>query len=101
MLKDCPLTMTPKSFAVGVRIEHPQSMINDAQYGQGAPASLPAAAYKLTSKTAGGRGVYTFCMCPGGYVVDASSEEGKSRCKWHELQRKKRDKCKQRSHCNR
>lgn len=77
MLKDCPLTMIPKSFAVGVRIEHPQSMINDAQYGQDAPASLPAAAYKLTSRTAEGRGVYTFCMCPGGYVVDASSEKGR------------------------
>lgn len=77
MLKNCPLTMMPKSFAVGVRIEHPQSMINDAQYGQGAPKSLPAAAYKLTSRTSEGRGVYTFCMCPGGYVVNASSEEGR------------------------
>ena len=69
------INMEPKSFAVGVRVEHPQEMINISQYGKDAPDCLPAAAYKLTSKTEGGRGVYTFCMCPGGYVVNASSEE--------------------------
>ena len=69
------INMEPKSFAVGVRVEHPQEMINISQYGKDTPDCLPAAAYKLTAKTEGGRGVYTFCMCPGGYVVNASSEE--------------------------
>lgn len=69
--------MEAKSFAVGVRIEHPQEMINDSQYGKGAPEDLPAAPYKLAVNLENGRGVYTFCMCPGGYVVNASSEEGR------------------------
>ena len=67
--------MEPKPFAVGVRVEHPQSMINASQYGSVAD-QLPAASYKLTYRTGKGRQVYTFCMCPGGYVVNASSEEG-------------------------
>ena len=54
---------------------NPQELINHSQYGD-AKASLPAAAYKLTAKLPDGRGVYSFCMCPGGYVVNASSEEG-------------------------
>lgn len=70
------LLMQPKAFAVGVRIEHPQSMINLAQYGTKDEKGLGAADYKLTCQTAGGRGVYSFCMCPGGFVVNASSEEG-------------------------
>lgn len=70
------IPMSAKSFAVGVRIEHPQHMINENQYGANYPDSLPAAAYKLTRKVAENRGVYSFCMCPGGYVVNASSEEG-------------------------
>ena len=69
------ITMEPKPFAVGVRVEHPQSMINASQYGSVAD-QLPAASYKLTYRTGKGRQVYTFCMCPGGYVVNASSEEG-------------------------
>ncbi len=77
MLKNCGVPMEAKSFAVGVRIEHPQEMINLAQYGTRADQKLPAAAYKLTAKLPDGRGVYTFCMCPGGYVVNASSEEGR------------------------
>lgn len=77
MLEKLGLPMEPKAFAVGVRVEHPQSMVNCAQYGQKAPEYLPAAAYKLTSSPSGERGVYTFCMCPGGYVVNASSEEGR------------------------
>lgn len=76
MLSERGLHMTPKSFAVGVRIEHLQQFINESQYGKGYPKSLPAAAYKLTANTSDQRGVYTFCMCPGGYVVNASSEEG-------------------------
>lgn len=65
-----------KPFAVGVRIEHPQRMIDIAQYGEG-EKGLPPADYRLTYTTKKGRGVYTFCMCPGGYVVAAASEEGK------------------------
>lgn len=65
--------MEPKAFAVGVRIEHPQTLIDENQYGQ-ARGSLPAASYKLTTDLSNGRGAYTFCMCPGGYVVNASSE---------------------------
>ncbi len=66
-----------KAFAVGVRVEHPQKLIDTAQYGREERGSLPAAAYKLTAKLENGRGAYTFCMCPGGYVVNASSEEGR------------------------
>lgn len=68
------IAMEAKSFAVGVRIEHPQQMITEDQYGPDAPASLGAAPYKLTCQCENGRGVYSFCMCPGGYVVNASSE---------------------------
>ena len=74
MLKEQKLDMEPKSFAVGLRIEHPQSMINESQYGLKTD-KLPQAEYKLTYQTSTGRGVYSFCMCPGGYVVNASSEE--------------------------
>ena len=70
------IEMQAKSFAVGVRVEHPQKFINENQYGKEYDPSLPAAPYKLTAKAQDGRGVYTFCMCPGGYVVNASSEEG-------------------------
>lgn len=76
MLLDRQVPIRSKAFAVGVRMEHPQSLINENQYGKDYPDSLPAAAYKLTRKVAEDRGVYSFCMCPGGYVVNASSEEG-------------------------
>ena len=76
MLYETGIPMEAKSFAVGVRAEHPQELINRSQYGAEYPDSLPAAAYKLTAKLPNGRGVYSFCMCPGGYVVNASSEEG-------------------------
>ena len=69
------LTLTPKAFAIGLRIEHKQSMISRTQYGQ-EYKGLPAADYKLTHQTLDGRGVYSFCMCPGGFVVNASSENG-------------------------
>ena len=75
MLYQHGLPMQPKAFAVGVRIEHLQEMINQDQYGKNYPSFLPAAPYKLTANLDNGRGVYTFCMCPGGYVVNASSEE--------------------------
>ncbi len=71
------ITMTSKPFAVGVRVEHPQTLINDSQYGEKCPYEMPAADYKLTAKASDGRGVYSFCMCPGGYVVNASSEQGR------------------------
>ena len=68
------LTVEQKEFAVGVRIEHLQEKINRAQYGAG-DAALPAADYKLVSH-AGERAAFTFCMCPGGVVIPAASEEG-------------------------
>lgn len=66
--------MTSKPFAVGFRIQHPQDMIQLAQYGTSDRTYLPVADYKLTANV-GGRGVYTFCMCPGGYIVDSSTED--------------------------
>lgn len=78
MVYEAGADMARKPFAVGVRIEHPQALVNEAQYG--AAASHPvlgAADYKLAVKTADGRGVYSFCMCPGGEVVAAASEEGR------------------------
>ena len=68
--------MEAKGFAMGLRIQHPQSLINRIQYG-GEFAFLPPADYKLTARTKEGRGVFSFCMCPGGYVVNASSEAGR------------------------
>lgn len=76
MLYEEQFALEQKPFAMGVRIEHPQEMINAAQYGETA-AQLPAADYRLTYTTQKGRGVYTFCMCPGGYVVAAASEAGR------------------------
>ncbi len=77
MLRDEGFAMIKKPFAVGVRIEHPQSMINHALYGDFASHhALSAADYKLAVHLKNGRGVYTFCMCPGGFVVNASSECG-------------------------
>ena len=77
MLQKRGVYMEPKSFAVGLRIEHPQEMINMDLYGEPENELLGAASYKVTHKCANGRGVYSFCMCPGGYVVNASSEPGR------------------------
>jgi len=77
MLLQHGVPMDPKSFAVGLRIQHPQRLIDLSQYGRTESKKLGAASYKLTCQTAEGRGVYSFCMCPGGYVVDSSSEAGK------------------------
>ena len=76
MLLEKGLNLRAKPFAAGVRVEHPQSMIDLSQYGKlaGHPR-LGAAEYHLAAKD-GARGVYTFCMCPGGQVVASSSEEG-------------------------
>lgn len=77
MVCEAGADMARKPFAVGVRIEHPQTLVNEAQYGPAAGhAALGAADYKLAVKTDDGRGVYSFCMCPGGEVVAAASEEG-------------------------
>ena len=74
MLNTKDIQMNPKPFAIGVRIQHNQKMINNSQYGAN-NEDLPAASYKLTYRASNGRGVYTFCMCPGGFVVNSSSEE--------------------------
>ena len=75
MLLDREIAMEPKPFAMGVRIEHPQTTIDKSQYGEVNPV-LPPADYKLVKHLDDGT-VYTFCMCPGGYVVAAASEEGR------------------------
>lgn len=73
-LKSIGIEMVQKPFAMGVRIEHNQDMINKSMYGD-ACRYLPPASYKLTSHLKNGRSAYTFCMCPGGVVVAAASEE--------------------------
>lgn len=71
------LEMRPKPFSIGLRIEHPQEEINRSQYGDPALAEVfGPAEYKLNHRCESGRGVYTFCMCPGGRVINASSSEG-------------------------
>ena len=77
MLNKNNLEMSAKPFAIGVRVQHNQEMINVSQYGDDYPNELPVASYKLTHKAKNGRGVYTFCMCPGGFVVNSSSEENR------------------------
>lgn len=77
MLHKKQVPMEAKSFAVGLRMEHPRRMIDQIQYGSADNPLLPAASYKVTAQTSSGRGVYSFCMCPGGYVVNASSEPGR------------------------
>ena len=76
MLRDRGIHMTPKAFAVGLRIQHPQELIDRAMYGENCPYDMSPSPYKLTHRLPDGRGVYSFCMCPGGYVVNASSEKG-------------------------
>ena len=75
MLNDKGIDMTSKPFAVGVRVEHKREMIDKNQYGK-FYNKLGSASYKLTYQTKDGRGVYSFCMCPGGYVVNSSSLKG-------------------------
>lgn len=78
MLYEKKLSMEAKAFAVGFRVAHPQSMINISQYGRERFEGLGAAPYKVAAQAENGRSVYSFCMCPGGYVVNASSEEGRT-----------------------
>lgn len=75
-LYDLQIPMEVKNFAVGFRVEHPQAMINEALYGK-QEMDMPASPYKVTANFPNGRGVYSFCMCPGGYVVNSSSEENR------------------------
>jgi uncharacterized FAD-dependent dehydrogenase len=75
LLHGLNIPMAPKAFAMGARIEHKQAMVNEAQYGENNPV-LPPADYKLVQHL-DEKSVYTFCMCPGGYVVAAASEEGR------------------------
>lgn len=76
MLNEKGFLLEAKPFAVGLRIQHSQKMIDASQYGSVHGGKLPAASYKLTAQAQNGRSVFTFCMCPGGYVVNASSESG-------------------------
>ncbi len=82
MLNNLGVSMEQKPFSIGVRIEHPQDLIDKAQYGKsGKELGLPPAEYKVNYRCKGdelidGRGVYSFCMCPGGQVITASSEQG-------------------------
>ena len=76
LIESSPLTVVSKPFAIGVRAEHLQSDIDRAQYGDIPAGLLPPAEYKLTYHTKRGNGVYSFCMCPGGYVVNSSSQNG-------------------------
>lgn len=76
MLHRKNIKIEQKPLAIGLRIEHPQEIINQSMYGEKFKDSLAAADYKLTAKI-NERGVYSFCMCPGGYVVNASSEKNR------------------------
>jgi len=77
MYHDRELEMNAKPFSIGVRIEHPAKMINESQYGPSCEhPKLNSAKYKLVQHLQNKRLVYTFCMCPGGYVMGATSEEG-------------------------
>ena len=76
LLKNNNVLLLQKPFAMGVRIEHNQKMINESQYGKDYDKRLPNADYKLVEHLPNGRSVFTFCMCPGGVVVASSSDEG-------------------------
>lgn len=77
LLYDLGINMEAKPFAVGIRVQHSQAEIDMAQFGERYKDILSPATYKLTYRASNNRGVYSFCMCPGGYVVNASSEEGR------------------------
>lgn len=77
LIKNKGLVLERKPFSIGLRIEHPQKLINESQYGASANhPSLNPADYKLSYHHENGRTAYTFCMCPGGYVMCGTSEEG-------------------------
>ena len=75
MMAEYDLMLEPKTFAMGVRVEHPQELIDSIQYNCKLRSKyLPAASYKLTQQVAG-RGVYSFCMCPGGFIVPSATQQ--------------------------
>ena len=76
LLNSKAFILEPKSFAMGFRIEHKQETIDRAMYGKSRDEFLPPSPYKVASTPKDGRGVYSFCMCPGGYVVNASTIDG-------------------------
>ncbi len=76
MISASGLNMQQKPFSIGVRMEHPQSLIDEAQYGKENAGKLPPADYRINYKASNGRGVYSFCMCPGGEVVVCSTKDG-------------------------
>ena len=76
MINDSGISMQQKPFSIGVRMEHPQELIDAAQYGRENLGKLPPADYRINYKASNGRGVYSFCMCPGGEVVVCSTKDG-------------------------
>ena len=76
MLKKSGAALEAKGFGIGLRIEHPREYINELIYGKNAPEGIEAASYHLVTHLQNGRSVYSFCMCPGGSVVAAASEQG-------------------------
>jgi uncharacterized FAD-dependent dehydrogenase len=76
MLRSIGAQMSAKGFGIGLRIEHPREHINRLVYGDNPPRGIGAASYHLVTHLGNGRSVYSFCMCPGGSVVSAASEEG-------------------------
>lgn len=76
MINTSGLVMQQKPFSIGVRMEHPQELIDEAQYGRENLGKLPPADYRINYKASNGRGVYSFCMCPGGEVVVCSTKDG-------------------------
>jgi len=76
MINASGLNMQQKPFSIGVRMEHPQALIDEAQYGRENAGKLPPADYRINYKASNGRGVYSFCMCPGGEVVVCSTRDG-------------------------
>ena len=76
MINSAGLDMQQKPFSIGVRMEHPQSLIDESQYGKENLGKLPPADYRINYKASNGRGVYSFCMCPGGEVVVCSTSDG-------------------------
>ena len=76
LLKSRGVPMERKGFGIGMRVEHPREYINDIVYGKGRSRELPTASYHLVTHLNSGRSVYSFCMCPGGSVVAATSEQG-------------------------
>ena len=76
MIHASGLSMQQKPFSIGVRMEHPQALIDESQYGRENAGKLPPADYRINYKASNGRGVYSFCMCPGGEVVVCSTKDG-------------------------